>query len=34
MGTFAFDGLSVHYRDEGAGNHPVVFVHGFLTVQP
>ena len=29
MGTFTFDGLSVHYRDEGAGDQAVVFVHGF-----
>ena len=29
MGTFTFDGLSVHYRDEGAGDQTVVFVHGF-----
>lgn len=29
MGTFTFDGLSVNYRDEGAGDRPVVFVHGF-----
>ncbi len=29
MGTFAFDGLSVHYLDEGAGEQAVVFVHGF-----
>jgi pimeloyl-ACP methyl ester carboxylesterase len=29
MGTFIFDGLSVHYRDEGAGEPAVVFVHGF-----
>ena len=29
MGTFTFDGMSVHYRDEGAGDPAVVFVHGF-----
>ena len=29
MGTFTFDGLCVHYRDEGAGDQAVVFVHGF-----
>ncbi|MEW6476428.1 MAG: alpha/beta fold hydrolase [Actinomycetota bacterium] len=29
MGTFTFDGLSVHYRDEGDGDRAVVFVHGF-----
>lgn len=29
MGTFRFDGLSVHYVDEGAGDRAVVFVHGF-----
>ena len=29
MGNFAFDGLSIHYLDEGAGDQAVVFVHGF-----
>jgi pimeloyl-ACP methyl ester carboxylesterase len=29
MGTFTFDGLSINYRDEGAGEPAVVFVHGF-----
>jgi pimeloyl-ACP methyl ester carboxylesterase len=29
MGTFTFDGLAVHYLDEGAGEPAVVFVHGF-----
>src|ERR1044072_5906399 len=29
MGTFAFDGLAVHYLDEGTGDQAVVFVHGF-----
>jgi 3-oxoadipate enol-lactonase len=29
MGTFTFDGLSVHYLDDGAGDLAVVFVHGF-----
>ena len=29
MGTFTFDGLAVHYLDEGAGDQAVVFVHGF-----
>jgi pimeloyl-ACP methyl ester carboxylesterase len=29
MGTFTFDGLAVHYLDEGAGDRAVVFVHGF-----
>lgn len=29
MGTFTFDGLAVHYLDEGAGYRAVVFVHGF-----
>jgi 3-oxoadipate enol-lactonase len=29
MGTFTFDGLSVHYLDEGAGDPAVLFVHGF-----
>ncbi|HYH51401.1 MAG TPA: alpha/beta fold hydrolase [Acidimicrobiia bacterium] len=29
MGTFTFDGLSVHYLDEGAGDQAVVFIHGF-----
>lgn len=29
MGTFTFDGLAVHYRDGGAGDQAVVFIHGF-----
>jgi pimeloyl-ACP methyl ester carboxylesterase len=29
MGTFTFDDLAVNYRDEGAGEQAVVFVHGF-----
>jgi pimeloyl-ACP methyl ester carboxylesterase len=29
MGNFTFDGLAVHYVDEGAGDQAVVFVHGF-----
>ena len=29
MGTFTFDGLAVHYLDEGAGEPAVLFVHGF-----
>jgi 3-oxoadipate enol-lactonase len=29
MGTFTFDGLSVHYVDEGSGDQAVVFIHGF-----
>ena len=29
MGTFTFDGLTVNYLDEGAGDQAVVFVHGF-----
>jgi 3-oxoadipate enol-lactonase len=29
MGNFTFDGLSVHYEDEGGGEQSVVFVHGF-----
>ena len=29
MGNFTFEGLSVHYLDEGAGDQAVVFVHGF-----
>jgi 3-oxoadipate enol-lactonase len=29
MGDFTFDGLPVHYLDEGAGDQAVVFVHGF-----
>lgn len=29
MGTFTFDGLAVHYVDEGRGEPAVVFVHGF-----
>ena len=29
MGTFTFDGLTVHHLDEGAGDQAVVFVHGF-----
>lgn len=29
MGTFTFDGLSINYLDEGAGDQAVVFVHGF-----
>ena len=29
MGTFNYDGLTVDYLDEGAGDQAVVFVHGF-----
>jgi pimeloyl-ACP methyl ester carboxylesterase len=29
MGTSTFDGLTVNYLDEGAGDQAVVFVHGF-----
>jgi pimeloyl-ACP methyl ester carboxylesterase len=29
MGNFTFEGLAVHYVDEGAGEQTVVFVHGF-----
>jgi len=29
MGTFTFDGQSVHYLDEGVGDQAVLFVHGF-----
>ena len=29
MGNFTFDGLAVHYLDDGVGDQAVVFVHGF-----
>jgi len=29
MGSFTYDGLTVHYLDEGGGDQAVVFVHGF-----
>jgi 3-oxoadipate enol-lactonase len=29
MGTFTFDGVAVHFLDEGTGESAVLFVHGF-----